>query len=71
MVAADFLLSPRIPIRSAMRGERPGEGGTLPADFRISQFVVHSMLVGTKREFGESKAFGPLTLALSPNTQNV
>jgi hypothetical protein len=65
---------PPLPPHHPSFGDAGGEarrGGTLPADFRISRFVVHCMLVGTTREFCESKASGPLTLALSPNIQNM
>ena len=64
--------SPLPPNRfSAIRGERSGEGGYSATEWRVWRFVARQIFLGTKREFRESARYCPLTLALSPNTENV
>ena len=65
-----FSSPPESPLFSDSGGE-VGRGGDFATEWRVWRFVVRQIFLGTKREFRESARSCPLTLALSPNTENV
>ena len=65
-----FSTPPESPLFSDSGGE-VGRGGYFATEWRVWRLVVRQIFLGTKREFRKSARYCPITLALSPNTENV